>query len=210
MGGGRIPGPICAERLGDDPILDRGFTDAIPLGGGSGSAGSVVLAGWPRSLAWSDFPEVATRPAGATEAAQISTEVVQPDRVDIARAGGSLRLSSYTVRVRLVRDECWVVADQKSDALLVHEQGHYDITGLTARDMVAALAGVRASSAADLQQQVTDIIAAAGALASSLTSLYDGSASGGTNNGRDAAAQARWNTHLANCRQNNTRLIAGP
>lgn len=209
MGGGRIPGPIGAEREDDDPF-GRGFTDPVPLGGGSGAAASVVLAGWPRAISWSEFREVGSRPAGATEAAQIHSEVVQPDRVGVTREAGRVRLSGYTVRVRIVAEDTFVVTSQKSDALLVHEQGHYDITGLTARDMVADLAAIRAGSTADLQQEVSTIIARADALATSLTGLYDGSAPGGTKNGADAAAQATWNTHLANCGQNNTRLTSGP
>jgi Bacterial protein of unknown function (DUF922) len=210
MGGGRIPGPTCAELSGDHPLAPRGFADPIPLGGGSASAGTVTLAGWPRSLTWNDFRELGARPSGANEAAQIHSEAVQPERVGITREGGRLRLSGYTVSVRIVPGDTWVVGSQKSDALLAHEQGHYDIVGLTARDMVADLAAVRASSSADLQQQVTDIITRAGELAERLDKQYDGSGSGGTNHGADSAAQARWNTHLASCRTNGTRLTGGP
>ncbi|HVJ16656.1 MAG TPA: DUF922 domain-containing protein [Polyangiaceae bacterium] len=210
MGGGRLPGPTCVERAGDDPRAQRGFSDPIPLGGGAGSAATVTLAGWPRALTWNDFRDVGSQPAGATEAAQIHSEAVQPERVGIAREGGNLRLSGYTVRVRIVSDDTWVIAGQKGDALLVHEQGHYDIVGLTARDMVTDLGAIRASSAAALQQQVTDVITRAGELAQRLDTQYDGSGKGGTNHGADSAAQGRWNAHLRACRENNTRLAGAP
>src|SRR5262245_30988779 len=132
MGGGRIPGPVCAERLGDDPLLRPGFGDAIPLGGDAGTPGAVTLTGWPRALTWDDFTEVDSAPSGATdEAAQIDSQAIQPERVDITRESGRLRVSAYTVTVRVITDNSWVVRSQKSAALLSHEQGHYDITGLT-------------------------------------------------------------------------------
>lgn len=136
MGTGRIPGPVIdgvVETASDNPPRG-GFADPKPIGaktGGSGSGPS--LTGWPRQIGWSEFRDVAARPAGEEEDAQIHTEVTQPERVDVAREEGRLRLSSYTVRVRVIRDDTWVVAAAKSDRLKAHEQGHFDITGLTAR-----------------------------------------------------------------------------
>jgi hypothetical protein len=209
MGGGRIPGPICTERLGEDPIGRRGFSDPIPLGSGSGG-GVVTLTGWPRSISWDEFSEVAAAPGGAAEAAQIHSEAVQPEQVEVDRDNGRFRVSAYTVRVEVVADDSWVVKSQKSSALLAHEQGHYDITGLTARDMVAQIAAVRAASPQDLQTQVTAIIERTKTLGKRLTDLYDGDGSTGTHHGKHAANQARWEAHLRDHRDKNLRLTDGP
>lgn len=209
MGGGRVPGPTSGGLLGDDPF-GSGFTDPEPLGGGDSAGGGVTLAGWPRTLTWANFREVDSAPDGRTEAAQIHPEAVQPAEVGVAREGGTVRLRGYTVRVRIVRDDTWVVTSQKSDTLLIHEQGHFDIVGLTARDMVADLAALRASSTAELQELVRDTIARAGALATRLDGIYDGTSSDGTAGGSNSAVQDRWNSHLRNCRENNVRLSGPP
>ena len=209
MGGGRVPGPTSGGLLGDDPF-GSGFTDPEPLGGGDSAGGAVTLAGWPRTLTWENFREVDSAPDGGVEAAQIHPEAIQPAEVRVTREGGTLRLSAYTVRVRIVRDDTWVVTSQKSDTLLIHEQGHFDIVGLTARDMVADLAALRASSAAELQSLVRDTIARAGTLATTIDRTYDGTGSDGTANGSNSGVQGRWNAHLRNCRENNVRLTGAP
>jgi len=208
MGGGRVPGPTSADRIGHDPF-GSGFTDPEPLGGGDSPA-TVTLAGWPRTLTWDNFREVDSAPDGHNEAAQIHPEAVQPDQVGVARDGAQVRLRGYTVRVRIIREDTWVVTSQKSNALLAHEQGHFDILGLTARDMVTDLAALRAGSSSDLAQQVRDTIARAGALATRLDGIYDGTGSAGTNHGSSSAVQARWNAHLQNCKDTGARLTDVP
>jgi hypothetical protein len=210
MGGGRIPGPICGERLGDDPIARPGFTDPIPLGGGKSTSGSVKLVGWPRAIRWSEFTEVDERPAGEKEAAKIHSEVIQPDRVDVTRENGQFRVSGYTAKLEIFKDDSWVVKDQKSETLRVHEQGHYDITGLIGRDMVNDIGAIRASSTDDLQSQVQAIIKNANELGDRLTKLYDGDQKGGTSGGSRPTEQAAWNAHLKSCMDNNTRLTGAP
>lgn len=210
MGGGRIPGPICAERLGDDPVARSGFTDAIPLGGGSSSTGSVKLVGWPRAIAWSEFTEVDERPEGADEAAQIHSEIIQPENVSVTREGGRVRVNAYTAKLVILKDDSWVVKDQKSETLRIHEQGHYDITGLIGRDMVKDIGDIRAPSTDDLQREVRDLIANATKEGERITKLYDGKQQGGTDHGRRAAEQDAWNAHLKSCKDNGTRLTGSP
>jgi hypothetical protein len=210
MGGGRIPGPIRDEASHQDPFDDRGFTDAIPLGGGASGGGVVTLTGWPRSLTWSDFSEKSSRPEGSDEAAQIASEAIQPDQVDIDRTNGRFHVKDYTIDVQIDGSRTWVVTAQKSSALLGHEQGHYDITGLTARDMAAQIQALRAASPKELGEQVKAVIARTQALGTKLTKLYDGDGPGGTANGKNSANQAKWEAHLAACASKGTRLTGGP
>jgi hypothetical protein len=210
MGGGRVPGPIGSTSNLDDGF-GPGFTDPVPLGGGSGSESGVTLTGWPRQISWNEFEPVASAPAGAKEAAQIDARAIQPTRVSVTKEGGQRKLSGYVVRVKVFKENSWVVTSQKSARLLVHEQGHYDITGLGARDMVADLNAARGSSAKDLEDKVKAIIAAADALMDELTDIYDGPvADGGTAGGTDANAQKSWTDHLDDCRVNGKRLKGPP
>ena len=210
MGGGRIPGPIREEAPHQDPFDQRGFTDAIPLGGGAGANPVVTLTGWPRSITWDEFTERSSRPEGAEEAAQIHSEAIQPDKVDVDRTNGRFHVKDYIVNVEVVAADTWVVTSQKSNALLNHEQGHYDITGLTSRDMVADIAAARGTSPKDLGEQVQKIIARTRTLGAKLTKLYDGDGPGGTERGKNAGNQTKWDAHLKSCASKGTRLTDGP
>jgi len=204
MGGFRIPGPTRIEDAGGDAIPRD--TGSRPVGKNTGRSAGPRLDGWPRSIAWSEFSEVASRPAGVNEAAQIHTEVVQPDQVGVQRENGRLRLGGYVVRVQVVSADTWVVTGQKTNELLAHEQGHFDITGLSGRDMVRDLGAIRAADTDELQREVHRIIAHYGQLSSTLSSQYDTE----TRNGADRAQQQRWEAHLRSCSQNGSPLSAPP
>ena len=132
MGGGRIPGPIRDEAPHQDPFDQRGFTDAIPLGGGaSAPASSRSPAGRGRSRgATSAERELAPGRRRRSRADQPARRSSPTRSTSIARTGASTsRTTRSTSRSTAART--WVVTAQKSSALLAHEQGHYDITGLT-------------------------------------------------------------------------------
>lgn len=212
MTGARIPGPYPYERDAPEacnPPL-AGFKDAAPLGagskGGAGKGGAgPTLRGWPRAIAWTEFRDLAERPEGEHENAQIKAEGIQPPRAEVAREDGRLRLAAYEVRVVVNRELSWVVTGTKTDVLLDHEQGHFDIQGLTTRDMVAALAALRADNADDLQNEVSRIIAQAQTDGQAMSDLYDSEAE--TDHGRDQVRQARWNEAIRAARDGGTALV---
>ena len=78
--------------------------------------------------------------------------------------------------------------------VLKHEQGHYNIAGIAARDVDTALKQQRNADQGDL---ATDAATTAdGIIASGQTEedTYDGDpVDGGTDHGNDATQQARWN-----------------
>jgi hypothetical protein len=176
---------------------DAGLGDHGPVGldsGGRSSPASLVVSGWPRALTWDDFRELDSRPADAegTENAQIHSDVNQPERVSVAREGGQRRVSSLTVTISIISADTWVVRSAKTPELLSHEQGHYDITGLTGRDMGNEILAARAGSLEDLQRQVTEIIERARQRAQDLNARYDTE----TRGGQDRDAQRRWDERI--------------
>jgi len=213
--GDRTPGvmgfqPRPPGLAGQDDFVppDSGFGDAGPVGldtGGGGPA-SLVVTGWPRALTWDDFQELGARPADAegTENAQIHSDVNQPERVSVSREGGQRRVSSLTVTISIVRADTWVVRSAKTPELLSHEQGHYDITGLTGRDMGNEILAARAGTLEDLQRQITGIIERARQRAQDLNARYDTETGGGRN--RDA--QRRWDERIHSCISNGTPFSA--
>ena len=181
----------------------QGFEDpgVINLDSTSGGSGSNIT-GWPRTLSWSEFNERDSRPEGMDENAQIHSEVQLSPQVTVESDNGKLKLGSFTVQVVTISEDTWVVKGTKSDALLAHEQGHYDITGLMGRDTMNDLKALRARSSRELQQKVTDLLEKYRDLAKSLTKRYDAE----TNHGRNTKAQAEWEKKIADAMKNNTRL----
>ena len=211
MGAGRTPGPIGSDTRPLHGSFDPhfpigGFGTPGPLGLNEGGATGPQLTGWPRKISWNEFKDVDTRPAGESEDAQIDTQTAQPERVGIAREQGQFRLGNFTVKLSVIRGNSWVVASQKSATLLAHEQGHFDITGLVARDLVKALGALRVSTTDELQREVSRLFETYDAWAKSLSKQYDDE----TNNSRNAKIQAEWEARIRTCIQQGTSLGTAP
>ena len=205
MGRCRVPGPLCVETNPDDEDFPPGigFEDppVVGMDAGSGSGGG-TLTGWPRSISWSEFTERSSRPEGVDENAQIRSEVQLSPRVDVQPDGGNVKLGSFTVQVVTISEDCWVVQGTATAALLAHEQGHYDITGLMGRDTMNDLAALRERSARALQREVTRVLERYRQRARTLTDQYDTQ----TNHGRSTQEQQTWEQRIRDAIQNGTRL----
>ncbi len=94
-----------------------------------------AMSGFPRNLTWNDFRPVQNSPAPpaqANTAAQWSTT-----GWSVRVVNGEYRVQGARVNVIIDRHNSWAVPGARtSTALLQHEQGHYDITGLIARDLI--------------------------------------------------------------------------
>ena len=213
MGGGRHPGSVGRDGgpldVGVIPVPPNGgFGSPVPLGDGDVVPSGPRLTGWPKQISWDDFRAVGSRPAGEEEDAQIDTQTAQPERVGVARDQGRFRLGDFEVKLKVVRSNSWVVRSQKSDTLLAHEQGHFDITGLVARDLVKALGALRVSTMDELQREVSRIFDAYNVWGQALSDEYDDEKE--TNHGREAKAQAEWESRIRTCAQQGTSLATPP
>jgi len=158
--------------------------------------------GWPRNIAWSEFPEVDS--GEGDELAQIKPDILLPEgRINVVHEGATVRLEA-TFRARLVitRSLSWVVRGSQTNVLLHHEQGHYDIAGLDARACVRDLRALRASNARDLQQLVTSTLSNHQAHLDRLEAQYDTD----THNGRNQSEQTRWDGLISAAMTNGTDL----
>ena len=94
----------------------------------------------------------------------------------------------------------WVFKQPKSfqDSLLEHEQGHYDITALIARDMFIELMQLkllRFKTAAEGEKAIKEITKRhSSAVIQSINYKYDSTAE--TNHGWNPTAQQRWNGYI--------------
>jgi hypothetical protein len=209
MGNCRTPGPTCAERGGgiSAPATGEGSgRDARPVGVAEATPAGVILEGWPRLIRWDEFDGRDRRPQGVDEDAQVASTLERPDDVSVVRQDGRFRVGPMTARLVVEKDNSWVVTSAKSAALLAHEQGHYDITGLVARDLVDTLNRLRARSPRELGRAVLDAFQEADTLAKRLSQLYDTQ----TRNGTNAAVQQKWEQHLRDAADGPHRLTSGP
>lgn len=97
-----------------------------------------VLSGFPQVLSWAHFrtvPSSASPPHQAQSASAFSMGAWQ-----VALEKGTYRVRGFRINVSVNTAASWSVSAARNNAaLLRHEQGHYDITGLVARDLASSL-----------------------------------------------------------------------
>lgn len=151
---------------------------------------SIRVLASPTLLAWSDFAPVKALPDGSPEDAQTSTQMTPLSGIRPVSAQGRFILPDLTLHVGLDRSQTLVVRTaSKTDALLKHEQGHFDITVLTIRALASDLEQLSVDSPHELGQQVLDAVSKHQSRADALGQKYDDD----THGSRDQKAQDSWN-----------------
>jgi hypothetical protein len=166
----------------------------------------VAVRGWPKSLTWHNFRVVQSAPPDETEDAQIEASMGAPAQVKVRPDGDHVRLGSFDVNVEIVQHGTWVVRGKSTASLLSHEQGHWDIAGLSAHEYHRALEAVRASDQSELAQLVQEALERAQKKVDGLQEKYDRE----TNHSRDSASQARWSTLIRDCIMDGNRALPDP
>lgn len=94
-----------------------------------------VLTGFPYQLKWTNFRGEKTSPNPPHEAQSASYyQTHWTGAVSLTK--GVYRISGFSIEVLVNGTLSWAVPSARTKPdLLQHEQGHYDITGLVARDM---------------------------------------------------------------------------
>ena len=143
----------------------------------------------PPRLRWSDFRRVDAIP-GSSEQARIAAEMSFPQPLKIERGGdGRYRLPAFTITVAPEPSRTMARRSAgRSNSLLRHEQGHYDIVVLAARALARELESMTASSAQALTRRVEDCVSKHTARAARLSEAYDRK----TEHGNDATEQELW------------------
>ena len=167
----------------------------------------MAVHGFQRQLEWSDFREVEKSLDGKHDAG------FQPRygwncRTLTDRQTGDWRVTSATVSIQPNSANTWVVKGKKSNELLIHEQGHYDICAIGARMIEAklrALTGRKAESS-DLKVDATGFSVAGkraadgqllqAGLVDQVQDLYDSDPVCGTDHSRDKTNQAIWTIRI--------------
>ena len=196
------------------------------------------LTGYPRNLSWTNFRNVSTSPSPPFSAQTGSSYSWTVGRVAL-QSDGYYRFRSVRVTVRLNSQQSWKLTSWFNNAsnternrLLEHEQGHYEITGLIARDLcrellslemsdeiVSVLRGVGDSAQARLQYASRELQADARRKSQAAADLYrwlensnvngvprEGQYERDTGHGSLRQAQQKWTGIFSHSRRNDTAL----
>lgn len=167
----------------------------------------MAIVGGGKKLAWSGYTEEEKSKPGPTPNSVISAGTGLGYDLDYQEAygppkKGKVVLKCKDVKVTITLGTCWVAKGAKSDALLNHEQGHFRIQELGAKELDAALAKIVVEgddlpkAQAALKEAVDAADSAADTLIDEMQDKYDAAPPGGTNHGLDASQQSRWDLKM--------------
>ena len=167
----------------------------------------MALLGWPKTIFWKDFrPPVSTVPSsyyGSHTDCHIEIDIDYSwGGTKPVKPGGDYQLKDVKVVVKINSLGSWVLAGVPTASnqakVLKHEQGHFNIAGITARDVERALKNLRNSDSGDLTTDATSTADAIIASGQTEEDTYDDDpANGGTDHGNDATQQAAWGSKIA-------------
>ncbi|MEO6722333.1 MAG: DUF922 domain-containing protein [Ferruginibacter sp.] len=159
------------------------------------------LENFTKVLSWSNFPN--PLPPGRPEEATISV-TWRLDADQFERRGNAIMIGPYSVVIETVAAKCAVVkaianGDKAvSDGLLKHEQGHYDIIALGAREFYKKLSSLSGATEDELNGKWKKMDAELSQKADIVDARYDVA----TNHGKNAAVQRVWNLKIEAAKNN--------
>jgi len=169
----------------------------------------MAIRNWPSKVSWAKFKKIDTPPRGAGTDAHIEVLYSNPPgkRFKVVKEGKYFRLANVHFVLKLVPARTWVVKGKESKDLLRHEQGHWDIVGLLAREYQREIKKLRGDSVSQLKARFRKLearVQAKGERLNTGAGLYDTQ----TDHGRNKAQQKRWDALIASCMRSREDLPA--
>ena len=161
--------------------------------------GHIALTGFLQAVSWTEFKTVQSAPDGSGDDA-FTQAVFNTQFSSILNADGKwvIPAERLNVTIRMDTQNSWVVSGRKSNSLLTHEQGHYNITALGARDCHTDIVAIVGDSSDVVQSHGNSITSTAQSLIGSVNEMYDEDPNCGMAHGSDSSAQAQWNLKIRN------------
>lgn len=148
-------------------------------------------------LTWGDFNRRSGELMSGNEWAQIHPDITFSD-FQLGRVRNAVAITDVNVTIRLIPEDCWVIESHMNDALLRHEQVHYDIIAISARAFYNALVGLSARNTDALQTSVSRLFARFAQEAETVDDRYDTL----TNHGINTTVQQSWEAAVATVKAN--------
>lgn len=214
MGGLKIPGPLCQVRNWFADDVDEGTMARVPSprpgpirilpekqqGAKSLNAKSprVRVTGWPSQLRWDQYRPVEAAPDGSNHGAKTAISLITPKELPTQIMGTQVGLGPFDMAVQLDGSKTWVIKEKQIEALLRHEQVHWDIAGLLGHEMAHNLEALRGPTRRHLNDKVKSELKSIQKKFDEYQDKYDRE----TESGSNAAKQAYWedwvNNHVKN------------
>ena len=156
----------------------------------------MTMTGFNHSVTWRAFREVRSRPGRVSEDAFIKAD--KRVRFDFSGSRGSYSVTASRAGIVVNRSQSWVVRGGQNADLLIHEQGHFDITALGMREEANRVSAVTGRSGGDIRRQVNAIRREVNRKIAAVNRRYDAR----TNHGANRTAQRTW---LASIRRAKSR-----
>ena len=167
------------------------------------------ITGWPKKISWKNFQKVDAAPANVDGQAYTFTEF-SFNYSGTKRDKRGFRLIGIEVKVSINTSNSWVVKGTQHPDLLIHEQGHYDITGLVGgRELLHSLQALRAVNRQRLVNQVETTYTRIGKKVKRLHIKYDKETKP-SDGAIDPKQQAVWNKRIKVTIRNSRRWLPNP
>jgi ATP-dependent Clp protease adapter protein ClpS len=136
-------------------------------------------------------------PAGVNEYAEIKLKF--PQKYDIVLIKKAVTITTFGVDILMNSSLCKVLSSQATNLVLLnHEQGHYDITALGAREFHNGLEGMTASSEDALKTKVKKLRDEIQKKIDTANSNYDTQ----TNHSLNKSVQQAWDQKIDSAKKN--------
>ena len=167
----------------------------------------MAIRNWPSKVNWAQFQKVDKPPGGATTDAHIEGQYSNPPgkQFQVAKVGKHFKLTNVNLVLKLIPSETWVVKGKQNKVLLKHEQGHWAIRGLIAREYHGEIKKLRASSVKQLRTRFLKLEARMAAKRDKLNSGTGGYDTE-TDHGKKKAQQKKWDALISSCIRSKKKL----
>jgi uncharacterized protein DUF922 len=149
------------------------------------------LRGFNHDVRWGQFQKRSSPPNGVSTDARTRTQC-DLDYTLSQNRDGSFQVTSLEIQISVNSNESWVVRAKTTKELLRHEQVHYDIRALGAREQFTLLTNLREASLKDLEGRINEIGRDIQRKVDGMNIRYDNQ----TNHSRNVAQQRHWNTRI--------------
>ena len=158
------------------------------------------LTNFNKVITWNDFTKVPSRPWGKSEDAVISAS--WDIDASFGRKGNAIVIEKYTVNIFLIPEKCTAlntsVVAANAAYILKHEQGHYDIIALGAREFHDKVGKLSADTEVELNTKINDLKTKI----SDDTDIVDERYDTATNHSMNIAVQQAWDLKISAAKRN--------
>lgn len=161
------------------------------------------LTGFDHNVQWHEFRELEQRPVNTSEDAEIQIDY-RPLYDYSVPPNGRCSVAHVNTNISVNTGGSWVVKDKKVDDLLKHEQGHFDIAALGAREIHQRISSLVVDDCSQISIEYNRISQEVQRLIDQTNIRYDLQ----TNHSRNTVVQTTWDNSIRSAKQSPTGTLS--